>query len=207
MKKWTRARKLTMKVIVVYAVGLVLLAFAEPDPSGAWFWAGLSATAAGQGLRIWAAGHLRKNQRLTTTGPYAHVKNPLYVGTFFILLGFCAMAQGGGQAHWALNHLNWIVLGVCVLAFVAYYAPYKKKREGARLERNFGEEWRRYDRSVPDYFPRPKPYVHPGAEAVRWSFRTVRENSEHWTPLLLAAGVAALLHHREILSFIERHFG
>ena len=48
---------------------------------------GLPLAAAGLLLRAWAAGHLAKNQRLATSGPYAYVRNPLYLGSFLIGLG------------------------------------------------------------------------------------------------------------------------
>lgn len=48
---------------------------------------------AGLALRAWAAGHLRKNQTLTTSGPYAWVRNPLYLGTLLMALGFTAAAN------------------------------------------------------------------------------------------------------------------
>src|SRR3989304_4033718 len=47
----------------------------------------------GEGLRLWAAGHLRKNKQLTATGPYSYVKNPLYIGTLLITVGASALAM------------------------------------------------------------------------------------------------------------------
>ncbi len=205
--KWTRVRKLTWKLLFVYALVLVLLAFADPDPRKPYFWIGLVLLTLGQLVRFWAAGHLVKNQRLTTTGPYAHVKNPLYIGTLLVMAGFGTIAQSGGYDHWALNNMNWILLGFAVLMFVFAYVPYKKKREGDRLRRNFGEEWDVYDRNVPDYFPRLSTYHHQDAEPVRWSARVVVDNSEHWTPIAIAAGIVAIIFSHEIIDFAQRHVG
>jgi protein-S-isoprenylcysteine O-methyltransferase Ste14 len=198
--KWSRIRKLTWKLLVVYALVVVLVAFAEPDLVQAYFWIGVGLIVLGELVRIWAAGHLVKNKELTTTGPYAHVKNPLYVGTFLIMVGFCVIAKGGGRDHWLYDNVNWILLGVGLLGFILYYVPYKKKREGDRLREHFGEAWDHYDKNVPDYFPRLRPYVRPDGGRVRWSFRAVCENSEQWTPLAIAAGVVAIAFSPQIMS-------
>src|SRR5260370_40439958 len=42
----------------------------------------------GLALRAWATGHLRKNDALAVTGPYAYTRNPPYLGSFLIRLGF-----------------------------------------------------------------------------------------------------------------------
>src|SRR5216110_3461196 len=42
----------------------------------------------GLALRAWATGHLRKNDTLATTGPYRYTRNPLYLGSFFLGVGF-----------------------------------------------------------------------------------------------------------------------
>lgn len=67
---------------------LLVAAFAWlADPtrlSLAW---GLPLSIAGLLLRGWAAGHLAKNQQLATGGPYAYVRNPLYVGTLMVAAG------------------------------------------------------------------------------------------------------------------------
>jgi protein-S-isoprenylcysteine O-methyltransferase Ste14 len=54
---------------------------------------GLPASMCGLALRAWAAGHLRKNQTLAASGPYAYTRNPLYLGTFLTALGFAAAAR------------------------------------------------------------------------------------------------------------------
>jgi protein-S-isoprenylcysteine O-methyltransferase Ste14 len=58
------------------------------DPTRLTLRAGLPVALAGVWIRAWAAGHLEKNQKLTTSGPYRWVRNPLYLGTFLAALGF-----------------------------------------------------------------------------------------------------------------------
>lgn len=169
-------RKVTVKTIPVYILMVVLILVARPKLS--FFLAGFPLIILGELLRIWAAGHLSKNKEVTTTGPYAYVKNPLYLGTFLIMTGFCLLAS------------QWIILGVGLLAFFSYYAPFKKKAESDRLRQIFGSAWDEYDRSVPDYLPRLSPYEKRGRHVWEWS--RVVSNSEHETAVVTALGVLIL---------------
>ncbi|MDP6959084.1 MAG: methyltransferase, partial [Planctomycetota bacterium] len=114
MKK-SRIRKLTWKLLVVYLAAILLVGIADPDPAKYlrwWFWPAMGLLVVGLSLRIWATGHLQKNQVLTVTGPYAYVKNPLYVGTFLCLAGLCILAQGSPEnPSWPLRYANWICFG------------------------------------------------------------------------------------------------
>lgn len=91
-------------------------------------------------IRAWATGHIVKNQKLTTTGPYAHTRNPLYLGSFFIALGFAI------AAHW--------VAVVLVIAFwVAVYGP-TITRERDYLRSLYGDAYAEYEANVPPFLPR-----------------------------------------------------
>lgn len=59
---------------------------------------GLPLSACGLALRAWAAGHLAKDQRLATSGPYSFTRNPLYLGTLITALGFAAAGRSLGLA-------------------------------------------------------------------------------------------------------------
>lgn len=99
----------------------------------------------GLALRAWAAGHIRKNSALAISGPYAHTRNPLYLGSFLLGLGFTIAA---GQP----------ILGVLFVAlFLGIYLPVMRV-EAATLSRLFGEDYTRYARAVPLFFPRLMPY-------------------------------------------------
>ncbi len=65
--------------------------FSEPTPRSL-LW-GLPVSVLGLWLRGWAAGHLAKNARLATSGPYAWVRNPLYLGTLLVAAGLTLAAQ------------------------------------------------------------------------------------------------------------------
>jgi protein-S-isoprenylcysteine O-methyltransferase Ste14 len=174
---WNAMRqKVTVKTIPVYLLIVGLIWLAKPVP--VFFAAGLALVGAGEAVRIWAAGHLYKNERVTTSGPYAYVKNPLYLGTFLIIVGFCLMAS------------NYVLMAVGLVVFVAYYAPFKQRRESGRLRERFGEAWVRYDEHVPGYLPRLTPYA--AADRLPWSWDAFIRNDEHGTVLAVLLGVALL---------------
>jgi len=171
---WQRwQRRTTWRTAVVWAAFGVLVWLAHPTVLS--FAVGVVLISMGEALRLWAAGHLQKNEALTTTGPYAYVKNPLYVGSLLIMLGFGLLAR----SYW--------LLGVGVLVFAIYYAPYKKHREGDRLRERFGQRWADYDAAVPDYLPQLRPYAQRGPEP--WRSWLVIDNSEHSTAVAVVMGL------------------
>ena len=100
----------------------------------------------GLGLRAWAAGHIRKNAALAVSGPYAYSRNPLYLGSFFLGIGFTLAA---GRP---------VLLGAVFAAlFLGIYLPVMRV-EALTLAELFGDEYRRYARAVPLFFPRLTPY-------------------------------------------------
>jgi protein-S-isoprenylcysteine O-methyltransferase Ste14 len=141
--------------------------------------------AAGETCRFWAAGHLLKSKELAVSGPYRYTQNPLYLGRFLILTGFCIMAyfplKAGGRSFPA----NLILLFLAYAAFFLYYLPRKIRVEGSRLREIHGAAWEQYFRSVPILFPRLTPY---GANVRGWTSERMRRNREHW----MLAGVVVV---------------
>src|SRR6185369_17764024 len=78
------------RVPLGFACAIIFLYFATPTV--ATLMAGAAVALPGLLLRAWASGHLRKNEALATTGPYAYTRNPLYLGSFLIGLGFTIAA-------------------------------------------------------------------------------------------------------------------
>jgi protein-S-isoprenylcysteine O-methyltransferase Ste14 len=155
------SKKPNLRRLFTYGLAVILVIFAKPTPLSIGL--GLAIISLGEALRFWAAGHLQKNEVLTTTGPYARMKHPLYVGTVLITMGFCIMA----------DHIY--ILAVALLVFSLYYLPYKNKVEEERMRRLFGEAYLDYAEKVPDYIPRLSPY---GRSKGKWRWRTFIENSE-----------------------------
>ena len=170
-------KKPTWRLAFVYSLLLVLVLTAK-RPTALFLALGLPPIVLGQAIRLWACGHLVKNKRLTTTGPFAYVKNPLYLGTILITTGFCVMAQ------------HWVVLAITALGFFGYYMPRKKKIEYGRLREIYGEEFDRFNKAVPDLLPQLAPYR--SGDTSRFDSRMVFENSEHGTVMSVILGFALI---------------
>jgi len=122
-----------------FLFGILYLVFARPSPLT--LAVGGVIALVGVIVRAWASGHISKNERLATSGPYAHTRNPLYFGSFLIAAGFAI------AAHWALLLL--------VLAFfILIYAP-TMERERANISGRFPAEYEIYAANVPAFVPRP----------------------------------------------------
>ncbi len=104
------------------------------------------------------------------SGPYGLLRNPMYLGRFFVGLGFVLFTQ------------RWYLVAAYVVTF-ALYAQVRVLGEEARLRTLFGEEYLAYCRAVNRWFPRP--WRRP-ASAARWSWEAVRRNHQ----LRVTAGVA-----------------
>jgi protein-S-isoprenylcysteine O-methyltransferase Ste14 len=125
-----------------FVLAALYLVFARPSPRTLAL--GLGLALVGVGIRAWASGHIVKNRRLATTGPYAYTRNPLYFGSFLIAAGFAVAA-------------HWLVLVLVVVFFMAIYAP-TMRREREKIRHAFPDEYAEYERHVPAFFPRPLPW-------------------------------------------------
>ena len=105
-------------------------------------------------LRSWAAGHLEKNVRLTVSGPFARVRNPLYLGS--LLVGF-----GIGVAANSL-----LVLILTGFFFLCFYLPVVEEEE--RHLRELFPSYQDYQKSVPRLIPLVRP-VHRKDSSFRWN--------------------------------------
>lgn len=132
------------RVPLGFLCGAVFVLLAEPQP--ATLAIGAVVALFGVALRAWAAGHIRKNAQLAITGPYAHTRNPLYLGSFLLGLGFTIAA-------------NRLLLGALfTVFFLSIYLPVMRV-EARTLGELFGLEYKRYASAVPLLFPRLTPYM------------------------------------------------
>lgn len=109
----------------------------------------------GLAIRAWAAGHIRKNVELTSSGPYAFTRNPLYLGSFVLGLGF-TIAAG-----------RWVLGALFAALFLGIYLPVMRV-EASNLARQFGDSYRNYAGEVPLFFPRLTSYCGSGTESARF---------------------------------------
>jgi protein-S-isoprenylcysteine O-methyltransferase Ste14 len=111
---------------------------ARPD----WLSLALGAAVAALGvfLRAMASGHVKKNEELAMTGPYAYCRNPLYLGSIIIAIGFAIASRD-----------MWVAMGIIAL-FTLIYVPVIRSEE-AFLRRHFAA-YDDYAHSVPRLLPR-----------------------------------------------------
>jgi protein-S-isoprenylcysteine O-methyltransferase Ste14 len=174
-----------LRVPLGFVVAALYLWAATRSPALTWRSLAIGATVAVVGLliRAWAAGHIVKNDRLATTGPYAHTRNPLYFGSFLLAAG-CALA-----VHWGL------LVAVAVF-WLAVYAPViRREREFVRAR--FPEAYGEWERHVPAFVPRVTPWRgrgtgHVAADAPPFDLRLYLFHRE-WQAALGFAAVMAWL--------------
>jgi len=156
--------------------GFVLVAafawFSHPDfYSLAW---GLPLSALGLLLRGWAAGHLEKDSRLATSGPYAHVRNPLYLGTLLVAAGLVVASR------------RWLLALLFTAVFLLVYLPAIELEEQHLAE--LFPDFALYASHVPALWPT---WSVPGKNRFQW--RLYIHNREYQALAGFLAGVALLV--------------
>ena len=139
---WSRvARRIRVPLGFIFAVVYVWLA----RPTKSSLIAGALVLLPGLLLRGLASGHVQKDKQLTTSGPYAYTRNPLYLGSLVLAAGFAIAARSG-----------WIV-ALMLLMFAVIYVPVIAGEE--RHLRQAFPEYDDYARHVPRLWPRLSPYA------------------------------------------------
>lgn len=131
------------RVPLGFLFAILFLIFAQPGVVSLII--GGAVAAVGLLIRAWASGHIRKNTQLAVSGPYAHTRNPLYLGSFLLAAGF-AFASG----FW------WLPLLFCLLFLAIYWTVMNVEK--ADVHEIFGKEYEEYAANVPLFFPRLKPW-------------------------------------------------
>lgn len=155
---------------------LAYVAFSRTSPDRLLI--GALVVAAGETIRVWACGHLVRNEVLTRDGPYRYVRHPLYLGSLLIGVGLAVLSQA-----W----FAW--LAAFLLLYIAFYLPAMYVEE-LRLQSLFGAEYMEYMESVPRLVPVPRrsePWE--GEEQPRkpFSWEHSRRNREMRTVVVMAA--------------------
>lgn len=155
-----------------FLLAVVFIWLARPSPAS--LAAGVPLSVAGLLLRGWAAGHLAKNRRLSRTGPYGYVRNPLYAGTLIAAAGLVVAAR---------EPLLAVIFGA---AFLLIYLPVIELEE--QHLRNLFPEFETYAAEVPLLVPRLMPVAR---GPFRWDL--YKQNQEYKALLGFLAGVAVLV--------------
>jgi len=146
-------RRERFRQFVGVAFAVVVTVLGQPRMDG--FLVGTALAVLGMIVRMWASGHVKKDKQLATTGPYAYVRHPLYVGNQLLGVGFCA-------ASWL-----WWSLPVWIVISLLFYPP-AIRQEDAKLSRLFGQAWTDWRARTRALIPRLTPYKRGGGE---WSFK------------------------------------
>ncbi|HXG66841.1 MAG TPA: isoprenylcysteine carboxylmethyltransferase family protein [Blastocatellia bacterium] len=133
----------SIRVPAGFALAPLLLIAARPTPTT--LIVGAMVAAVGLAIRAWASGYLKKDMELATAGPYAHTRNPLYLGTFLLGVG---VSVGSGAV--------WFV-ALFMALYLLIYVPVMQA-EVASVRRLFPQEYDDYARRVPLFLPRLMPY-------------------------------------------------
>ncbi|MBI4350456.1 MAG: hypothetical protein HY550_03360 [Elusimicrobia bacterium] len=172
------------RILVSQLVTVALLVAARP---GSWplFWAGLAVMALGQAVRLAASAAIVKSKTLTTTGPYAAVRNPLYLGTMLMTAGLLLMLSSpsrplltAGLWAFAAAAFGWI-----------YYVTIKA--EEAYLLSLYGADFERYKASAPALLPAPRGLAG-FFDLAAYSGEVFRRNKE-WRGMSAALALAAFV--------------
>ena len=161
-----RFRKFRLYLAWLFVV--VLAIFAKSTNQG--FWIGAPVIATGEIIRIWSHGYLRKARQLATNGPYAYVRNPLYLGNFLIGFGFCLIIWHS-------------IIGVIFIVgfFLVYWLTIRGEEQ--RLAFKFGDAYAEYCRKVPRFLPRLSPYKR--MQKAPFALHRVWGHGEHITILAI----------------------
>ncbi len=150
-------------------------------PNARWLAIGLPVSILGLLLRGWAAGHLAKNIRLAESGPYAYVRNPLYLGTLLVAAGLVIAAQ------------RWILAVIFGAVFVLVYLPVIELEE--QHLRELFPEFGCYAARVPALWPAVR-----GARSTQeFDWKLYRKNQEYQALLGFLAGAVYLVVRAAIL--------
>jgi len=168
MAGWQKLARRIRVPLGFVAAALYLWQLAVHKPQPVFLLWSLPLVLAGLWLRGYAAGYVKKNQELTMTGPYAHVRNPLYLGSILIAAGFAVALMSPAFA---------IAL---VVFFLLIYVPVIASEEAFLRDTFLEFEW--YCARVPRLIPRITPARTPDGprgQSGSFSFALYRKHREY----------------------------
>jgi len=173
MAEWSRVAR-RIRVPLGFAFAVLYFWLARPT----WKFLAIGGIVVMPGLliRALASGQVRKNEALATSGPYAYTRNPLYLGSILIGVGFAIAAR------------SWWIGVVLVVMFLAIYVPVIRDEENF-LRTKF-PEFDKYSRDVPRMIPRITPA--PSVDTGGFSMELYLKHRE-WNALLGSMTMFAVL--------------
>jgi protein-S-isoprenylcysteine O-methyltransferase Ste14 len=181
LPSWSRiARRIRVPLGFVFAAAYIWLA----RPTLVSIVIGSCVAFAGLSVRALASGHVEKNEVLATSGPYAHTRNPLYLGSIILAVGFLIAAR------------SWWLPLIAAIMLIFIYVPVIRSEE-AFLRTRF-PEFDDYTAQVPRLFPRIRPYQsRPTSFSWHLYWKHREYNAALGTGLIIVALVAKSLWFRK----------
>jgi protein-S-isoprenylcysteine O-methyltransferase Ste14 len=139
-------RKFLVRYRIVLGIALVGLLFWQLGWRAENFWPAFAVSMVGEFIQLWCFASLDKNATLAFRGPYSLVRNPMYLGRYFIILGLLLLLDSGRLA---------VIIVYTVLYW--FYMTNRVKREEALLKEVFGQSYADYCAEVRPFLPRPTP--------------------------------------------------
>jgi protein-S-isoprenylcysteine O-methyltransferase Ste14 len=177
--EWCVRRRVQISVVMFAAIitADLFVIHSQPrdifNPADAFAMGGIALVVAGLLIRAWAAGMLRKQKQLATTGPYAFVRHPLYFGSFLMMIGFGVLVRDPLTL--------WIVAGPLVWL---YWQTIRSEEQ--RVAKYFAKDWAVYSAKVPQFIP----YRLVRPSLGNWSLAQWLHNEEYqaWIGSVVALG-------------------
>ncbi len=155
---------------------LVILPWLKPE----YFFIGLAVSVLGEALQVWSFASLDKQKELAANGPYAVVRNPMYIGRYFLIVGVALMSG------------NPVIVGVVTVGYY-FYVVNRVKREEVTLTEILGEPYENYCATVNRFWPSLRGTKLADLCYFRW--RLFAQNNAHWNLLGALVGWAGLYYY------------
>ncbi len=176
MPEWSRIAR-RIRVPLGFAFAALYLWLAHPTLRSILL--GLVLVIVGLWIRALSSGHVRKNEALATTGPYAYTRNPLYLGSLLMGIGFALMGR------------SWWIGLVLVAMFFVIYLPVIRGEEA--FLRNKFANFQDYAARVPRLIPRLTPYAAQATAEGGFSMTLYRKHREYNAAFGVVALIALLI--------------
>lgn len=131
-------RKIFLHLRAPIGILVFLLMLTQLKP--AWFLPGLVVSVFGQMIQVWCMSTIKTKKKLTVTGPYMFVRNPMYLGRFFLIFGILMMTGN-----------LWLLILLTIVYY--FYMVNRVKREEKILAELFGKDYEDYCKDVHPYLP------------------------------------------------------
>ena len=164
-----RGKLLTYRWPLTIAILIILSLLMKPQ----YFWLGLLISLAGEALQVWCFAALHKKKELANTGPYATVRNPMYIGRYFLILGIVAITGS-------------LFLIIIFSLIYYFYMVNRVEREEEVLKEIFGGAYQEYCNRTNRFIPAWQELDKKAVRYFRWDL--FFKNNAHLNLLSVIVG-------------------